>query len=60
MIWNGPNPDLRNGQIVKAEGPEQRDKKLTLARGSSGLAKGPAGIAKGAMYQKLAKKSTEL
>ncbi|CAH2035702.1 unnamed protein product, partial [Iphiclides podalirius] len=60
MAWNGPNRDLRRGQTVKPEGPEQRDKKFTLARGPSGLAKGPAGNAKGSIYQKLAKKSAKI
>ncbi|XP_053624925.1 uncharacterized protein LOC128683375 isoform X6 [Plodia interpunctella] len=60
MAWNGPNPDLRSGQAVKAEGPESRDRTASIARGPSGLAKGPAGLAKGSIYQKLNKKSAKM
>ncbi|XP_053624924.1 uncharacterized protein LOC128683375 isoform X5 [Plodia interpunctella] len=60
MAWNGPNPDLRSGQAVKAEGPESRDRTASIARGPSGLAKGPAGLAKGSIYQKLNKKSAKI
>ncbi|XP_068618637.1 uncharacterized protein [Battus philenor] len=60
MAWNGPNPELRSGQSIKPEGPEQRGTKTSIARGSLGLAKGPAGIAKGSIYQKLTKKSAKI
>ncbi|XP_059055375.1 uncharacterized protein LOC131849341 isoform X2 [Achroia grisella] len=60
ITWNGPNPDLRTGQSVKPEGPDSRDRPVTLARGPTGLAKGPAGIAKGSIYQKLNKKSAKI
>ncbi|KAL0851746.1 hypothetical protein ABMA28_000061 [Loxostege sticticalis] len=62
MPWNGPNPDYRERQTVKAEGPEPalRDKGSSLARGPSGLAKGPGGLAKGSIYQKLSKKSAKI
>lgn len=58
--WSGPNPDLRNGQSVKPEGPEPRGRTFSLSRGPSGLAKGPAGLAKGSLYQKLNKKSAKI
>ncbi|XP_060809877.1 uncharacterized protein LOC106129540 isoform X2 [Amyelois transitella] len=60
LAWNGPNPDLRSGQAVKAEGPEAKDRSVSLARGASGLAKGPAGLAKGSIYQKLNKKTAKI
>lgn len=60
MPWSGPDPELRSGQAVKAEGPESRDRPFSLARGPAGVAKGPAGIAKGSMYQKLNKKSARM
>ncbi|XP_052751445.1 uncharacterized protein LOC113522320 isoform X2 [Galleria mellonella] len=60
LAWNGPNPDLRTGQSVKPEGPDPRERPVSLARGPSGLAKGPAGIAKGSIYQKLNKKSAKI
>lgn len=60
MPWNGPNPDFRGGQTVKADGPEPRDKVTSMARGPSGLAKGPGGLAKGSLYQKLNKKSAKM
>ncbi|XP_026331940.1 uncharacterized protein LOC113239236 isoform X3 [Hyposmocoma kahamanoa] len=62
MPWNGPDPDLRTGQIVKPEGPESRDKKREnkgIARGPAGLSKGPSGLAKGS-YQKHTKKSAKI
>lgn len=62
MPWNGPDPDLRTGQIMNPEGPEPRDKKRenkSIARGPAGLAKGPSGMAKGT-YQKLNKKSAKM
>ncbi|XP_046977553.1 uncharacterized protein LOC124543383 isoform X3 [Vanessa cardui] len=60
MTWNGPNPELRCGPIVKADGPEQKEKTFSLARGSLGLARGPAGLAKGSIYQKVNKKSAKI
>lgn len=62
MTWNGPNPELRCGPVVKPEGAEPRRgrDKLSLARGPSSLAKGPAGLAKGSVYQKLNKKSAKM
>ncbi|KAJ0183957.1 hypothetical protein K1T71_000380 [Dendrolimus kikuchii] len=60
MPWSGPDPELRNGQTSKPEGPEPRDSPTSLALGPSGLAKGPAGLAKGSIYQKINKKSTKM
>lgn len=61
MPWTGPNPDLRTGQIVKTDGPEQkmRENNKSIARGPAGIAKGPSGVAKGS-YQKLSKKSAKM
>lgn len=60
MPWSGPDPELRNGQTAKPEGPESRDRPSSLAKGPSGIAKGPAGLAKGSIYQKLNKKSAKM
>ncbi|XP_050361120.1 uncharacterized protein LOC126780568 isoform X2 [Nymphalis io] len=60
MTWNGPNPEFRCGPVVKPDGPEQKEKTFSQARGSLGLAKGPAGLAKGSIYQKVNKKSTKI
>ncbi|KAJ2954095.1 hypothetical protein O0L34_g2312 [Tuta absoluta] len=61
ITWNGPNPDLRTGQVVSPSGPESRDKHIiTHARGPQALAKGPSGLAKGSMFQKLNKKSAKI
>ncbi|CAH4038617.1 unnamed protein product [Pieris brassicae] len=59
MTWNGPNPQLRIGQTVKADGPESRKNIFMAVCGPSGSAKGPAGIAKGSVY-KLNKKTAKI
>ncbi|XP_045531448.1 uncharacterized protein LOC123718734 isoform X5 [Pieris brassicae] len=59
MTWNGPNPQLRIGQTVKADGPESRKNIFMAVCGPSGSAKGPAGIAKGSVY-KLNKKTAKM
>ncbi|XP_047524972.1 uncharacterized protein LOC125062835 isoform X4 [Pieris napi] len=59
MTWNGPNPQLRIGQTVKADGPESRKNTFMAVCGPSGTAKGPAGIAKGSVYN-LNKKTTKM
>ncbi|XP_047524971.1 uncharacterized protein LOC125062835 isoform X3 [Pieris napi] len=59
MTWNGPNPQLRIGQTVKADGPESRKNTFMAVCGPSGTAKGPAGIAKGSVYN-LNKKTTKI
>lgn len=63
MAWNGPNPDLRIGQVIKVEGPEPRESRssFSLARGPNpALKNGPAGLAKGSIYKKLTKKSAKM
>ncbi|GBP97560.1 hypothetical protein EVAR_63830_1 [Eumeta japonica] len=60
VTWNGPNPELRTGTVIKAEGPEPRCSRAGpgAARGRDpALGKGPAGLAKGSAYQKLSKKT---
>ncbi|KAJ8736790.1 hypothetical protein PYW07_000061 [Mythimna separata] len=58
--WQGPDPELRSAQPVKAEGPHPRERPAPTARGPTGLAKGPSGLAKGSLYQKLSKKSAKI
>ncbi|KAG7313066.1 hypothetical protein JYU34_000147 [Plutella xylostella] len=60
MAWTGPNPGLKQGSAVKAEGPEPRSRASPRALGPTALAKGPAGLAKGSIYQKLTKKSAKI